>query len=217
MPKLQISKFWNKLLSRHTSWSCLMRFVNMKWIRRVLLKIQSGHDSVHRWTDGRRDGQGEPVYPAFNFVEAEGITRQALDGYVYDTKYHNCSPKIDGNYHNGMLLIGPPGKRRWDLDQIQNYTYFCLVHAPMCYEEHIVREPFRGPWTMTQRSSPWGACCSVRHNQRRLHTHTKQHGPLTRYVNVWVAHAPGMPGTLSPPPRVSDPDMYHGTCVTHVP
>ena len=25
-----------------------------------------------------------------------------------------------------------------------------------------------------------------------------------------------MPGTFSPPPRVSDPDMHHGTCVTHV-
>ena len=24
-------------------------------------------------------------------------------------------------------------------------------------------------------------------------------------------------GTFSSPPRVSDPDMYHGTCVTHVP
>ena len=31
------------------------------------------------------------------------------------------------------------------------------------------------------------------------------------------AHAPGMPGTLSPPPQVSDPDMHHDTCVTHVP
>ena len=31
------------------------------------------------------------------------------------------------------------------------------------------------------------------------------------------AHAPGMPGTFSPPPRVSDPDMHHRTCVTHVP
>ena len=43
------------------------------------------------------------------------------------------------------------------------------------------------------------------------------HRPLTRYVNLRVAHAPGMPGTFSPPPRVSDPDMHHGTCVTHVP
>ena len=39
-----------------------------------------------------------------------------------------------------------------------------------------------------------------------------RHGPLTRYVKLRVAHAPGMPG-----PWVSDPDMHHGTCVTHVP
>ena len=32
-----------------------------------------------------------------------------------------------------------------------------------------------------------------------------------------VAHAPGMPGTFSPPPRVSNPDMHHGTSVTHMP
>ena len=31
------------------------------------------------------------------------------------------------------------------------------------------------------------------------------------------AHAPGMPGTFSPQPRVSDPDMHHGSCVTHAP
>ena len=42
------------------------------------------------------------------------------------------------------------------------------------------------------------------------------YGPLARYVKLWVAHAAGMPGTFSPPPRVSDPDMQHGTCVTHV-
>ena len=40
------------------------------------------------------------------------------------------------------------------------------------------------------------------------------HGPLARYVKLRVAHAPGM---FSPPPRVSDPDMHHGTYVTHVP
>ena len=41
--------------------------------------------------------------------------------------------------------------------------------------------------------------------------------PLARYVILRVAHAPGMPGTFPPPPRVSDPDMHHGTCVRHVP
>ena len=39
---------------------------------------------------------------------------------------------------------------------------------------------------------------------------------LDRYVKLRVAHAPGMPRMFSPPPRVSDPDLDHGTCVTHV-
>ena len=43
------------------------------------------------------------------------------------------------------------------------------------------------------------------------------HGPLARYIKLRVAHAPRMPGTFSPPLRVSDPDMHHGTCVTRVP
>ena len=43
------------------------------------------------------------------------------------------------------------------------------------------------------------------------------YGFLARYVKLRVAHAPRMPVTFSPPPRVSDPDMHHGTCVTHVP
>ena len=43
------------------------------------------------------------------------------------------------------------------------------------------------------------------------------YGPLSRYEKLRVAHAPGMAGTFSPPPLFSDPDMHHGTCVTHVP
>ena len=49
------------------------------------------------------------------------------------------------------------------------------------------------------------------------HCERWRHGPLARYVKLRVLHAPGMPGTFSSPPRVSDPDMHHGTCVTHVP
>ena len=40
---------------------------------------------------------------------------------------------------------------------------------------------------------------------------------LTIYVTLRIAHAPGMPGTFTPPPRVSDPAMHHVTYVTHVP
>ena len=48
-------------------------------------------------------------------------------------------------------------------------------------------------------------------------THFTNHGLRARYVKSRVAHAPGMPGTFSPPQRVNDPDMHHGTCVPHVP
>ena len=47
--------------------------------------------------------------------------------------------------------------------------------------------------------------------------HRCLHGPLTSYAKLRVAYAPGMPGTFSLKPRVGDPDMQHGTCVTHVP
>ena len=40
---------------------------------------------------------------------------------------------------------------------------------------------------------------------------------LARYVKFRVAHVSGMPGTFSPPPRVSDPYMHYGTCVTDLP
>ena len=42
-------------------------------------------------------------------------------------------------------------------------------------------------------------------------------GPLARYVKLRVVHAPGIPDTFSPPPRVSDPVMHQGTCVMRVP
>ena len=45
----------------------------------------------------------------------------------------------------------------------------------------------------------------------------RRNGPLARYFKLRVAHAPGMPGTFSPPPRVSDPDMHHDMCITHMP
>ena len=42
------------------------------------------------------------------------------------------------------------------------------------------------------------------------------HGTFSIYANLQVAHAPGMPGKFSPPPRVSDPDMHNSMCVTQV-
>ena len=55
LAKILIFEFRNKLYMRHTFWSCLIRCANMKRIQQVLLKIQSGYNSVHRRTDGQKD------------------------------------------------------------------------------------------------------------------------------------------------------------------
>ena len=42
-------------------------------------------------------------------------------------------------------------------------------------------------------------------------------GLFFRYAKLRVTYALEMSGTFSAPPRVSDLDMHHGTCVTYVP
>ena len=67
----------------------------------------------------------------------------------------------------------------------------------------------------------------MKHRNKISHHLLKQEmTPAWLFIYPWAswqirkfagAHAPGMPGTFSPSPQVSDPDMHHGTCVTHVP
>ena len=78
-PKFQIFKFRNKHYTRHTSWNCLIRCANMKWIRWVLLMIQSRHNSVHRPTDG----QGETSIPPFQLRWSVGLHRAWVKSYLY--------------------------------------------------------------------------------------------------------------------------------------
>ena len=55
-----------------------------------------------------------------------------------------------------------------------------------------------------------------RYNGTALYVHLTlwSHGPLARYIKLWVVYAPGMPGTFSPPPRVSD-HVRHARAVVH--
>ena len=59
-------------------------------------------------------------------------------------------------------------------------------------------------------------CMSIINTIQRFWAVKLLNGSLAKYEKLQVAHAAGMPGTFSPPPRVSDPDMLHGTCVTHM-
>ena len=63
----------------------------------------------------------------------------------------------------------------------------------------------RRRWFETQSRSLWRHC-----NNFPL-PHYRNHGPPTRDVILRVVQTSGMP------PRVSDPDIHHGTCVTHMP
>ena len=72
-----------------------------------------------------------------------------------------------------------------------SHCYLMWLQLLMC----TFQTPFRD-WCLHDYPTPW-ASCQIR--------------------KLRVAHAPRMPGTFSPPPRVSDPDMHHGTCVAHVP
>ena len=53
--------------------------------------------------------------------------------------------------------------------------------------------------------------------QKQLQADVSHQWASCQIIKLRFAHAPGMQGTFSPPPRVSDPDMHHSTCVTHVP
>ena len=82
--KVKVTYLKNLHYTRHTFSSCLIRCANMKSIRQVLLKILSGHDSVHRRTDRQMD-KVKAVYPPFNFIEALGYNE--LRRIYYDPDF----------------------------------------------------------------------------------------------------------------------------------
>ena len=85
------------------------------------------------------------------------------------------------------------------LQQIRTYACFIDVTEFIKISRNLTDKPCFSGWCLAM----WN-CVGA-------------NGPLVRYVKLWVAHAPGMLGTFSTPAQVSDPDMHHGTYVTHVP
>ena len=54
-------------------------------------------------------------------------------------------------------------------------------------------------WEKIDRIITAPHCINWWYNHYKHNTLCTFHGPLTRYVKLQVAHAPGMPGTFSPP------------------
>ena len=67
-----------------------------------------------------------------------------------------------------------------------------------------------------EKSTVWSTVQSGWGKERSTTAPLCLNGPLTSSEKLRVAHTSGMHGTFSPPLRVGDTDMHHGTCVTHV-
>ena len=95
----------------------------MKWIQWVLLKIQSGHDSVHRrtdgQTDGRTDGQGDTSIPLFQLRWSGGYNNayqwrcSTIMNNAYQWRSKNCN--IAQDYQHKKKTYTDPAARYWVL------------------------------------------------------------------------------------------------------
>ena len=92
-------------------------------------------------------------------------------------------------------------KQEFALGMGSMYVFLNLIKSSPPARQWLVSNPLASHWYRIKEKWPI----------------TDHNGPLARYVILRVAHAPGVPGAFSPPPRFKDPDMHHGTCVAHVP
>ena len=83
----------------HTFWGSLISCANMKWILWVLLKIQSGHDYLHRQTDG----QGETSIPRFQLCWSLGYNDNWLETGHFGTNPEKIESKYKSFHSRNML------------------------------------------------------------------------------------------------------------------
>ena len=108
---------------------------------------------------------------------------------LWRVRHVKCHP--DSKIH--VASVGPTWGRQNPGGPHVGHTNFAISGIP------FFDEPAHGVNPRTDRQTSYGLWTSYQ---------------IRKIVGCSV---PGMPGTFSPAPRVSDPDMHHGTCVTHVP
>ena len=130
--KLQI---W-KISQNFKFWSCFIRCVNMKWIRLVLLKLQSGPDSVHRRTDKRTDGRtdGRTTWnqytppPPFNIVKAGGIKSKPAYS-IWNNRIN-----VTSNYQ----FVGSITQHKTGVPSVANISRACPIASYRCREFSVI-------------------------------------------------------------------------------
>ena len=93
-------------------------------------------------------------------------------------------------------------RRQWNHYRWTKTIYsYCKVNAMLCDDL---------PSTMVFVLQPPETHKEMQFTKSVLHI-------LLKCASCQLRTIVGMPGMFSPTPRVSDPDMHHGTCVAHVP
>ena len=85
--KLQIWRICQNLYMQHTFCGSLIRWVNMKWIWSVLLKIHSGHYSVHRQTDRWTDCWTDRGTRCNQYTPLSTLLKWGVKYYIYSEQH----------------------------------------------------------------------------------------------------------------------------------
>ena len=166
------------------------------------------------------------------------VTNQVKKSSALD----KLSPRLNDD---GIIVVG--GRlNHAPLGHLRSVRSFChmVMLSVICWFKIITIDSIWGPsgfclryvtnvglWKSDRWSSASNQSVSNASDCTLLHQYTGW--PTSSWFNLvfrhsmpWISyqirkiagvHAPGKPGTFSPPSQVSDPDTHHGTCVTHVP
>ena len=122
----------------------------------------------------------------------------------------DCSAKMRGRVRSNKFDTSYSVKQRFFEAQ---QSFGSAIHYYLCTVIVLQKE---GNYRAKRTPCTKGAFCFI---CQHLISYLAKcgNGPLASYVKSRVAHAQGMLVMFSPSPRVSDPDMHLGTCVTQVP
>ena len=135
--------------------------------------------------------------------------------------------------HHMCKSLPPPHAPRQNCHYVEDT--FVTAFTVNCHFDSFQHSPwiFSSIWDPRFRlecragkASDKAGCKFIEYEMKRYkyfnQTFVNYYGQIKQWASCQIrkiagAHALGMPGTFSPSLQVSDPDMHHGTCVTHVP
>ena len=143
-----------------------------------------------------------------------------LVGRLHDVVGTSCV--CWGKYQT--LVVQSATKIRQNLTKWQHFHFHGALHPPLelrllypitlFKSVHLLARSVVGRWHLLVSDPQMRSSDLIPHDCR---WGDLPHGSLARYVKLRVVPCAENTRNVSPPPRVNDPYMYHGTCVIYVP